>query len=407
MSEHSLAVPDDPAQRRIPTLDGLRGVAILMVMIYHQTIMTSETGLDRLVMGVTQIGWAGVDLFFVLSGFLITGILYDARGGLHYFRNFYARRILRIFPLYYAVVFFALVILPWFPHQWAANFARVEGDELWYWLYLSNFLIAYHGQFRHAILDISWSLAIEEQFYLVWPLVVACCSRRQLISICGALIGGALTLRVGLVLVETNPITVYALTFCRIDALAVGALIALAIREGALTKLLPYALNALIGSVIVLASVLLVQGGSHWDGAAMQSVGYTALAAVFGSVLILVVSLRRGTLGNRVLSNPLLVTFGKYSYALYLFHLPVRGVIRDLVFGPAQFPTILGSQLPGQLLFYLVSSAATLALAFLSWHLYEKYFLMLKKFFPVAARPNTEVGVTHRQAAYGNDVSNT
>src|SRR5437870_557283 len=165
---------------RVRALDGLRGIAILMVMLYHQTVMVGSTGIDRFVGFWTLSGWIGVDLFFVLSGFLITGILSDSKGATGYFRNFYARRVLRIFPLYYGVVAFSLLILPYIPHWKLENLARIKGDELWYWTYLSNFSIAAHAAFRHGILDVSWSLSIEEQFYLMWPLLVLLLSRRSL-----------------------------------------------------------------------------------------------------------------------------------------------------------------------------------------------------------------------------------
>ena len=131
------------------------------------------------------------------SGLLITGILVDSKGGAGYFWNFYAHRTLRIFPLYYAVVFLSLVVIPNLPPGLVpsgklANFGRIDGDELWYWLYLSNFSIARAGEWRHGILGISWSLAIEEQFYLEWPLVVLRCSLRVGFSLLALTFGALL-----------------------------------------------------------------------------------------------------------------------------------------------------------------------------------------------------------------------
>ena len=221
---------------QIPALDGLRGVAILLVLFHHQTLLRLDgSGVDPWFGRLFHVGWCGVDLFFVLSGFLITGLLLDAKGGPHYFRNFYARRTLRIFPLYYAVVFFSLVILPNLPEgilpaQKAQSFGRIEGDEIWYWTYLSNYSIAAAGQWRHGILDVSWSLAIEEQFYLLWPLLVAKLGRGALWRLCAGLILLAPACRLALLAAGADELAPYVLTPARIDTLAIGASLALAIR---------------------------------------------------------------------------------------------------------------------------------------------------------------------------------
>jgi len=385
MSQSPTLVLDYVPRAHLPLLDGLRGLAIVMVMLYHQTVMTIATPFDATFAALPGLGWVGVDLFFVLSGFLITGILYDAKGSALAARNFYIRRALRIFPLYYAVVFVALVLLPAFPHPWATGFSRVAGDERWYWLYLSNFLIAYHEAFRHAILDVSWSLAIEEQFYLFWPVVVLLLPRRSLLPFCGGLLVGALALRIAMTLAGVSPIPIYVLPFTRMDALAAGALVALLVRgPGGLAALLPAARRLLAGTGAVLVGLGLWQRGFHWDNALVQTLGYSLLALFFAALLTLTLGLEPMSQGGRLLGAAWLRALGRYSYALYLFHLPVRGVLRDLVYGPAQFPSLLGSQLPGQLLFYGLASTITFALAWLSWQLYEQPFLRLKTHFPLA-----------------------
>src|SRR6188472_2734668 len=125
----------------IPALDGLRGIAIILVMLHHFTYYRPTSGIDALIGDVLFFGWTGVDLFFVLSGFLITGILLDTRDGGHYFTTFYARRILRIFPLYYLILLLALVVLPKFPAVHSVLIGQDDVVDLprqWpYWLYMT------------------------------------------------------------------------------------------------------------------------------------------------------------------------------------------------------------------------------------------------------------------------------
>lgn len=398
----------------LPALDGMRGLAVLLVMIFHQLVMQPMNAVDRAAASIAHAGWCGVDLFFVLSGFLITGILLDSREQSHYFRNFYARRTVRIFPLYYAIVFLCFIVLPYagqvFDSPLVAKklerFSATDDYQWWYWAYLSNFAMAITGSFQHGVLGVTWSLAIEEQFYLVWPAVVYFCSRPALKRVCVGLILLAIALRFFLVFVhDTHPMVPYVLTPTRLDGLAVGALLAIAAREGAgLPALRPAAKAALAVGFLAFFSVILVDASLGWNefsrfgyeatehglGKLMQLIGYLALPVAFGGLLVLSVTAAPGTALSRVFCSGIMRTLGKYSYALYLFHLPLRAVIRDTLFGPGgngsggplvKFPIIAGSQLPAQIVFWIVCSLATLALAWLSWNLYEKHFLKLKKYF--------------------------
>ena len=158
----------------IPALDGIRGLAILLVLLCHFPLygdMQPTIFIDKLFYAMTRAGWCGVDLFFVLSGFLITGILYDAKGSRFFFRNFYMRRCLRIFPLYYGVLAVFFVIVP-FVLPLGRNYELFLKDQAWYWSYLTNIKIAIEGWPKFYALAHFWSLAVEEQFYFVWPFVV-------------------------------------------------------------------------------------------------------------------------------------------------------------------------------------------------------------------------------------------
>jgi len=374
--------PLPPPGRHIPALDGLRGLAILLVLIFHQTVMVPATAADRAFARVVGHFGSGVDLFFVLSGFLITGILFDSKGSAGYFRSFFARRALRIFPLYYAVLFAVLVVLPHFPNPKVAKWGVSGADQLWYWLYLANWRIGWVG-FRHGILDVSWSLAIEEQFYLIWPFAVAALGRRSLVGLCVGLIAGAFVTRVALAAAGGPAMGVHTFTTSRMDTLAAGALIALLARgPGGLRRLLGPARWAALGG----AGVLAAAWSSGWTpgglgGAILHSAEYSATAAACGGLLVLAVAAPAGSRLARGLAWPPLLALGTYSYALYLFHYPILGLIRDLAYGPSRFPRVLGSPLPGQLAFYAAATLPALGLAWLSWHLYERPFLKLKRFF--------------------------
>ena len=365
-----------------PALDGLRGIAILLVLLHHYTVLEPRGPLEAWFADLALIGWTGVDLFFVLSGFLITGILIDARGSEQYFASFYARRTLRIFPLYYVVVFLSLNVLPLFP----AWFDLLAGpgaprEQLPYWLYLSNFAIAARDQFLHGVLDISWSLAIEEQFYLVWPSIVWLCPPGALGWVCLAITLLAPAGRVTALADGVEPIAVYVLPFFRADALAMGALLAVVARRSGLQSLdrlsTPVALAGLMG----IAGVCWLDGESWWWGAAMQRVGYSLVALTGGALLVGAVARPADAWWRRVLSAGWLRAFGKYSYALYLFHLPVMRVVREYVWGPEQFE-LLGTPWLGQLFFYVLATAPAFALAWLSWRVLEAPILRLKRHFP-------------------------
>ncbi|MCE9591746.1 MAG: acyltransferase [Planctomycetes bacterium] len=383
----------------LPALDGLRGLAILMVMIFHQTILKPTGTLDRLFHGAVLPGGAGVDLFFVLSGFLITGILLDDKGARHYFLNFYGRRTVRIFPLYYAVVFVSLVVLPHFMPWVAERFASPRAAEvihkkvmrfgsadqyaLWFWFYMSNYAIAATGDFLHGILGVTWSLAIEEQFYLVWPMVVWVCSPRALARICIGMVVVALSVRIMLIAMHVGPIAVSVLTICRMDTLAIGALIAvMARRGGGLAACLPTAkwVAPLLGAISL---VVIYNNRQQWiAGPITLTVSLSLNPIAFGGLLILAAAGPPAGLIVRFFNLRFMRLLGKLSYALYLFHLPLRAVVRDLILPGGELPRVGGSAIPAQLVFYVICTTATLAIAWVSWHVYEKQFLTLKRFFP-------------------------
>ena len=227
----TLPAPAD-SHAHIPVLDGLRGLAVVLVLICHATVLNEvPTAAGKMYLVLARLSWAGVDLFFVLSGFLITGILFDAKGKTNYFRNFYARRTVRIFPLYYAYIALVLFLIPRFAPAIDHHFVKRPPVSWPYWLYVSNFYQTFEP--THHIVFVSWSLAIEEQFYLVWPLVVFFCSRKALLRITMGMIVGSILLRIGIMgplagwLQNSIGVAPWRFannfSFCRLDGLAVGA----------------------------------------------------------------------------------------------------------------------------------------------------------------------------------------
>jgi len=348
--------------------------------------VTKPTGrFDAILHAPHDFGWIGVDLFFVLSGFLITGILCDAKGGAHYFRNFYARRSLRIFPLYY--VFLALILFV-FPRWFLAGSPLIQhlpAHPVWYWTYLSNFALVFRDVPNNVPLSATWSLAIEEQFYVVWPAVVLLCRRRTLQWICGGIAAAALACRIGMVLAGYRWLPLYYLTPCRMDSLAIGAFVALGMRApgGAAGFARRYRLVppvALAAAVIVMVQ----QRSFHWDGGLGQTLGYTVLGTLFASLVTTAVLAKPGGAVARALSAPVLRFFGRYSYAIYLAHLPVCLFVKAYLFTPEEFATLGGTLSPGQVAFYVICGSITVGLALISWNVLERPLLRLKRYFPAS-----------------------
>jgi peptidoglycan/LPS O-acetylase OafA/YrhL len=368
---------------RVPALDGLRGIAILLVLVLHFTMYGGElpaAGLDRLVHRTALAGWIGVDLFFVLSGFLITGILYDAKGGERYFRNFFARRLLRIAPLYYGALVLFVLLLPalWRGH---AGLSWLRSESFWYWTYLVNVRIAWEGWPGFGALGHFWSLAVEEQFYLLWPVAVFRLRRRPLMALCAACAVVAVGVRLALHLAGNAP-AAFVLMPARMDALAAGAFLALALRgPGGPAAAARLAKPALAAGGAGLAVLVLWKRGLPAEDAAVAVAGYFLLAVLFAGAVALAVAAPPGSRGSRWLAAPVLIFFGRYSYALYVLHHPLLFLKPPWLTYDA-VPAVLGSRLPGWLLFVSAGIGVSVALALLSWRFWEKPFLDLKERFP-------------------------
>ena len=369
----------------------MRGIAILLVLFLHlgqfgHGLPAPTVLVDRIFIRAARTGWMGVDLFFVLSGFLITGILYDTKGSPRYFRQFYARRVLRIFPLYYAALALFLIVLPALrPEHWALKDLRT--DAAWYWTYLYNVKVAFEGFRPSSALGHFWSLAVEEQFYLVWPIVVLWLGRKHLLITCVIAVVGALVFR--LVSSSTGYVVLPdVLTPARMDALAVGAFIAVVARSpNGLGVMRRWAVPVAVAAALPLAVLLRYN-------VALTTVSHTLMALLFGAILVLAITVSPATVLGTTVASPILRFFGRYSYALYVFHHPLLWF--KPAFSLAFVPTVFGSQLPAYLLWLVISIGASVAIALVSWHLLEKQFLKLKQLFPY--EPPLELPLSTRPA---------
>lgn len=374
-----------PQHGRYPALDGVRGLAIILVMLHHffQLYLPQSTLVDQAFFGLASSGWFGVDLFFVLSGFLITGILYDSKDKRRYFLNFYARRTLRIFPLYYAALVLFFVVFPLVPHPLAAAYvADSAPDQLWFWTYLTNFRIAYNGAWYDALVpNVFWSLAIEEQFYLVWPAVVLLCNRKTLIGICIGLIAMAFGVRLGFTLQGAAPLITFVITPARMDCLAVGSLLALVVRGDLVvaTRTI-YARRGCLLLGAVLLAFAIPGRGLHWETPLNHTLGLTVVALFFGALLLWTYGAESRAWIRRVFESRVMRVAGKYSYSMYIFHGPA-GTFVKVFYDPSSAPLIFGLALPRTLLYVILAGLLTLGIAWVTWNALEKPILSFQSRF--------------------------
>ncbi len=357
-------------------LDGLRGIAILAVMLSHLFAVNYEAQRlpMRLIGEIFFWGLWGVDLFFVLSGFLITGILVDSLNRPHFFRNFYMRRVLRIFPLYYGVLFLLFALTGVLHIHW-------HGLQLPLLLYLQN---GWRTQPLTELMGVNislnhlWSLAIEEQFYILWPLLIFL-SRTPRRILWVALAGCALALAFRLTLwgVWHNGFTTHFNMFARSDTLLLGALLALAYRSSYWGALQRASRPVFVGTALLL--IVSVAGANLWPFRSPFwpfAVHYSFVAVAAGALLTW--SLRLGSF-SRLCSSRFLRFFGKYSYGLYVLHMTFLPLLTRTIH--SYFLALTGSKAIAVAGNAVCVIAISCAAAWISFHGYEKRFLRLKRYF--------------------------
>ncbi len=361
---------------RYRELDGIRGLACLIVLFDHLIVSSIPHELMRFpgAWRLTQWLVGGVDLFFVLSGFLIGGILLDHKRAANYFRVFWVRRIGRIMPVYYLLfASFCVVLLvrPWLDAPWLDQFLLDRPMPVWtYALFVQNFAQSLDGGDGGARWVAStWSLAIEEQFYLLLPLLVFALDRRKLLLVALACIPVAAMVR-GYTWQATGLMfTGYFLLPGRMDGLMCGFLAALAVRHAptlAFCKRCRVPLDiAALGVFAALNSSLI--GGSTRSGSfVVMASDYTFRSVLFAYVILRVFLVPETSIYRRLLSARALVFFGVISYALYMYHPAINGLLFGIFYGRAP---ILASF--GQAALTACVIAVSIGLAWLSTWYFE------------------------------------
>lgn len=352
-------------RRRVPLLDGVRGIAISAVLVFHAFFeLSPRSTIEYAILKTTAPLWVGVNIFFVLSGFLITGILIDTKSAPHYFRSFYARRTLRIFPLYFATLICIFLLLP------ALHLlpSTPLSEQIGYWTYTYNWSAAWgHGAFRMVHF---WTLAVEEQFYLVWPVLLFLTPVRRMPMLFLSLMGASFVFRVAVFALGLPFNYDYFLTPARIEDLCFGALAAWIVRDTpSLARLRPW-MPRLAWTFTALFVITLAAGRgfeiNKWPALLFGTTAVCGLAA-----LLIVQS----TLETRPRwwGHPALRWLGTYSYGIYVFHQPLINFAAD-------------HAVNATLAIYTAAMACAIAAsclaAWISYHAFERHFLKLKSRVP-------------------------
>lgn len=385
---------------RVAALDGLRGLAIFWVLLHQLCVVPATSWGERLVLWPAQFGWVGVTIFFVLSGYLITGVLLDTRDAPNRWSSFYARRALRILPLYLLVVAIVFSISMATGGAFGVD-ELTPGQAASFWLLLGNWSMAEAGDYLVGPLAVTWSVAIEEQFYLVWPLVVWLLrSTRAVGAVCCVVLIVSVATRLYGLSTGWHPIALYVLTPTRIDAIAMGSLTAIAVRSG----INPLRWRVVLWATLLVAGLAAALGDLFSSlAASLQGDDITTwslgpgltLEAIAATALLLLFSQREAAPWlSRCFEARWLLSFGRYSYGIYLTHSPVRAIVRDHVYGPGLdgatpwivFPELGGSRLPALAVYMAVCIPLCWLAGVLSYRLVERPCLSLKSHFPAQAR---------------------
>ena len=354
---------------KMPELDSVRGIAILMVLFYHGFASRQNAdafaGLPKLFVRLASPGWTGVNLFFALSGFLITGILLDSKDHLQYYRRFYLRRALRILPAYYGLLILLALL---------GRLGMQGQDVSWAFLglsavYLANVTALFGVPLQLGVL---WSLAVEEHFYIIWPLIVRNVTRRA-VGVFAAGIAVAATLaRVVTWHLGYDYFARY--TWLVADGLALGSILAVLMRGplGNRKGLQLISLTAVLGSVLLILPDLALHHPLAGGSLHITSLNLVCTAMVGGALLL-------GTSRRSFLvRQPILRFFGEISYGLYLFHMVIFNIFDNLQHEWFPHVSSFRDHFGVTVVRFLIAGSLAIGLAFLSRRYFEEPFLRLK-----------------------------
>jgi len=361
---------------RIPQLDGLRGIAIGLVLLHHyiyQMHPSMPDALSAILFPVAELGWSGVDLFFILSGFLIGGILVDAKESVNYYRTFYVRRVFRILPVYLLLVLLGFLLVELGAHASGAMSGISPHPAPWryYLTFTQNFYFARHSDVL-SYLQITWSLAVEEQFYLTLPLLVRKVNRDKLLAVAVGMVVFFGVLRSVLYWNGyINAMQSYVLPFYRFDSLFIGVACAMLMRNRNLfTRLQKYP-RLFAAATIVLGCVFFFMDHHLWGrNIFLHTTGFTIVGLFYAAVMMLVLVNPEGVI-SRALRHKPLMSLGTISYCVYLIHGYVLVVIEHLL------QLALRLSVVEMWAAILLGAAITLLLAQGSWVLFESRMIAL------------------------------
>jgi peptidoglycan/LPS O-acetylase OafA/YrhL len=372
-------IADTFRERHIPALDGIRGIAILAVILHHcRFLLNPSYPFQHILVKLFELGWSGVVLFFVLSGFLITGILLDSRTSPNYFSTFYIRRFLRIFPLYYGYLALTFVGERIFHGMAGGSNPLAHVNPWWYLGYIQNFRP--NTVIMDPFLGHLWSLAVEEQFYLVWPLLILLVRPRTLSWICSALVPLSLGIRLHYA-GHTSDLDAFVNTFtpASLDSLACGALVALAVRSDVWRRRAGLLVRPFLFACVVWFCILGWRAGGLFEYLPLiQTWGITALTLLFAALIFMAATSTRGVTSAFFELRALRFT-GKISYGLYVLHPLVMALLLPVF---AAYPSNAAIDLALNSEKILLVLLTSMALAAGSWFYFEQPILRLKKHFP-------------------------
>jgi peptidoglycan/LPS O-acetylase OafA/YrhL len=370
---------------RLKELDSVRGIAVLLVMAFHTfkraDYFTQNASLHFITM-LSSVGWIGVDIFFTLSGFLITNILLRSREHPHYFKNFYMRRILRILPLYIFLIVAVVVFVPNLEKRFVEQMPRILLVVL---LFQQNWATIFFDFPITVYLVITWSLAIEEQFYFIWPFVVHRLRNETLLKVGAGYIALSILARIiGVMFIErVGRMSIYNffyfMSLTRFEELLIGALLAILLTyDGLKERIRKYSIPVFLVSLACFTAMVLlspVPSTPAFGYIPITIGGYTTIALFTAGLIAAFSTYPETALIRRLFQNRVLAFLGEYSYSMYLFHIPVMLLTLDWFW----HARMRGAAIYGLHIF--VTFSATTVIALLTWNLIEKRMLSLKKYF--------------------------